>query len=404
LTKTTNFFPPLLYQVATGFLDPSNISYPFRKLFKKYPNFHFHMGELIEIRETENKIVLTTGELSYNKLVIATGTQTNFFGNDNIRTAALPMKNIGDAILIKNTILERLEMASRTKDDTERKILTTIVIAGGGPTGVEIAGMLSELKRNIIPGEYPELRNISIDIYLVDGGARLLAPMSAHAQQYTFGALSDMGIILRLGTLVKDFIGDSVTFTDGSEIIAKTLIWSAGVTGSTINGLKPECFGRGHRILVDEYNKVFGTESIFAIGDTALQVSDSGFPGGHPQLAQVAIQQGVKLAKNILADEQGRTLSPFRYHDKGSMAIIGRNKAVADLPKPSLHFKGFLAWLMWLFVHLISLVNYRNKLRTFSSWIVAYLSKDQYLRMIFTPSVLEDHSKGFLNESSKKNI
>lgn len=384
-----NFFPPLLYQVATGFLDPSSISYPFRKLFKKYPNFRFHLGELLEIKPQENSVVLSTGTLGYDKLVIATGTQTNFFGNENIRKSALAMKSIGDAILIKNTVLSRLEMASRSIDQAEQKLLTTIVIAGGGPTGVEIAGMLSELKKYIIPKEYPELADFPLEIYLVDGISTVLAPMSTHAQQYTLNALHDMGIIVRLGQLVKDFKNDRVTFADGSEIMAKTLIWSAGVTGSTLKGLADEYFGRGHRVLVDAYNQLIGINNIYAIGDTSLQLTDKKFPNGHPQLAQVAIQQGELLAKNIIADTKGVALTAFSYHDKGSMAIIGRNKAVADLPKPSMHFKGFLAWLMWLFVHLVSLVNYRNKIRTFFSWIVAYLSRDQYLRMIINPSVLE---------------
>ncbi|WP_439698253.1 NAD(P)/FAD-dependent oxidoreductase [Mucilaginibacter sp. AW1-7] len=381
-----NFFPPLLYQVATGFLDVSNISYPYRKLFRNHPNFTFRMGELLEIKPDQNLVVLSSGELRYSKLILATGTESNFFGNENVRKHALPMKTVADALLLKNTLLTRLEEATVSNNQIEQKRLTNFVIAGGGPTGVEIAGMLSELKQNIFKKDYPELAALPFDIYVLDGLPTLLAPMTQKSQDYALKSLESMGAIINLNQLVKDYDGESVLLGDGSRIETKNLIWTAGVTGQTFTGLPAEFYGRGKRLLVDACNKVKGTVNIYAIGDSCLQTLDKGFPNGHPQLAQVAIQQGKNLAHNIHAELTGYPLKPFRYHDKGSMAIIGRNKAVTDLPKPSLHFQGFFAWLMWLFVHLLSLVNFRNKLKTLTSWSAAYISKDQYLRMIVRPA------------------
>jgi NADH dehydrogenase len=381
-----NFFPPLLYQVAIGFLDVSNISYPYRKYFRGYPNFTFFMGELLEIQREINTVVLSTGELHYDKLIIATGTTSNFFGNENIKNHALPMKTIADALLLKNTLLERFETASRSTDEKERRELTTIVIAGGGPTGVEIAGMLAGLRKNVIAKDYPSLKTQPFDIYVLDGLPTLLAPMSKSSQDYTYKSLQDMGVIIKLNQLVKDFDGSTVSLGDGSTIETRNLLWTAGVTAQVFNGLPESFYGRGKRLIVDGYNKLTGTTNIYAIGDTCIQVTDAAFPNGHPQLAQVAIQQGTLLAKNLHAEAVQKKRERFAYNDKGSMAIIGRNKAVADLSKPKLHFSGFIAWLMWLFVHLLSLINFRNKVKTCLSWIAAYISKDQYLRMIIKPA------------------
>ncbi|WP_233268762.1 NAD(P)/FAD-dependent oxidoreductase [Mucilaginibacter lacusdianchii] len=385
-----NFFPPLLYQVATGFLDVSNISYPYRRLFRNQPNFTFQMGELLEIRPDQNTIELSTGELHYDNLIIATGTTSNYFGMQNIEKYSLPMKTIDDAIALKNTLLSRLEIASRTQDKAERKRLTTIVVAGGGPTGVEVAGMLSELRQNIFKKDYPELADLSFDIYLVDGMATLLTPMSEKSQAYTLKSLTNMGVQVKLNKRVTDFQGERVSFADGEVIETRNLIWAAGVTSQRFKGLPVESYGRGNRLLVDAFNKVQGEGNIYAIGDNCLQTTDPAFTGGHPQVAQVAIQQGQNLAKNLVATMNGGNQKPFTYHDKGSMAIIGRNKAVTDLPKPAIHMNGFIAWLMWLFVHLISLVNFRNKLKTAYNWVAAYLSKDQHLRMIVKSRTLQE--------------
>ncbi|WP_018611191.1 NAD(P)/FAD-dependent oxidoreductase [Segetibacter koreensis] len=381
-----NFFPPLLYQVATGFLEVSNISYPFRKLFQKYDNVNFRLGELQKIVPEANKVILTTGELSYDYLVIATGTESNYFGIENIKKYGTPMKTLNDATNMRNFLLLKMEEATIETDEIEKKKLTTIVIAGGGPTGVEIAGMLSEMRKNIFRKDYPELAGYKGAIYLVDGGPKVLAPMSEKAQKYTFDTLVKLGVNVKLNKQVKDYVNDTVIFADGETIQTKILIWAAGVTATVFEGIPATSYGRGKRLLVDEFNKVAGTTNIFAIGDTCFQTTDKNFPNGHPQVAQVAIQQGKNLAKNFLRTERNESLVPFVYTDKGSMAIIGTTKAVADLPKPELHFTGFIAWFMWLFIHLVSLINYRNQLRTLYNWVAAFLTKDQSLRMIIRPA------------------
>ena len=381
-----NFFPPLLYQVATGYLETSNISYPFRKLFRGKQNIMFRMGELLEVMPDQKKLLLSTGEVDYDYLVFATGCITNYFGIRSVQQNAIPMKTIADALSMRNTLLERLERASRETDPVKRKKLLTIVIAGGGPTGVEISGMFAEMKKNIIAKDYPELKGSKGEIYLVDGVKSLLAPMSEKSQRYTHKMLTEMGVKIKLNSMVKDFTNDTVYFADGTTIEAKSLIWAAGVTAIVFNGLPDEVYGRGKRMIVDAFNKVIGLPDVYAIGDTCLQTTDPGFPQGHPQVAQVAIQQGQNLGKNLLSELAGNTLKPFQYHDKGSMAIIGRNKAVADLPKPKLFFSGFLAWVMWLFIHLLSLINYRNRLKTLYNWSTAYFTQDQALRFIVRPA------------------
>jgi NADH dehydrogenase len=380
-----NFFPPLLYQVATGFLEVSNISYPFRKLFQHKKNVRFRMGELIKILPGDNMVELSTGTIRYDDLVLATGTETNFFGIENIRKSALPMKTVDDAIEMRNTLLQRSEEASISSDENELNKLSSIVIAGGGPTGVEVAGMLAEMRANILEKDYPELKGRQYKIFLIDAAPVLLAPMSKVAQQYTYDSLVKMGVEVKLNKQVKDFVDDKVIFADGESIPTKLLLWTAGVTAMVFDGLPKESYGKGRRLLVDEYNKVAGFTNIYAIGDTCLQTTDLKFPNGHPQLAQVAIQQGKNLASNFKAMLTGHTLTPFRYVDKGSMAIIGRSKAAADIPRPELHLKGFVAWMIWLFIHLVSLINFRNKIKTFYNWAVAFFTKDQSLRMIIRP-------------------
>jgi len=380
-----NFFPPLLYQVATGFLETSNISYPFRKLLQGKHNVNFRLGELIRIVSAENKVILTTGELNYDYLVMATGTETNYFGNKNIEQNALPMKTVNDAIQLRNFLLLKLEEATLLPSAADREKYATIVVAGGGPTGVEIAGMLAEMRRDIVRKDYPEFTSGKAPIYLVDGGPKVLAPMSEKSQQYTSDKLLKLGVEVKLNKLVKDYADNIITFADGDQIYTNILIWAAGVTSKVFEGIPKECYGRGRRLLVNEYNQVTGTANIFAIGDTCLQITDPGFPQGHPQVAQVAIQQGENLAKNLIAQFQNKPLKPFTYIDKGSMAIIGRNLAVADFPKPKMHFKGFIAWLMWIFIHLISLINYRNRFKTLFNWMGTYFTKDQSLRMIIRP-------------------
>jgi NADH dehydrogenase len=380
-----NFFPPLIYQVGTAFLEPSSISYPFRKFFAGKKNLNFRLGEFQRVIPSENKIILDNGELNYDYLVFATGTETNYFGMENVKKNAIPMKTLNDAIDMRNRLLQSMEEAAICKDKKEKRKLLNIVVAGGGPTGVEVSGMFAEMRKEIVAKEYPELLTTVSNIYLVDGGNALLSPMSEASQKDTLEALTKMGVIVKLNSRVKDYDGDTVYFSDGQTIEAKNLIWAAGVTATVFEGLPSESYGHGKRMITDAFNKVINTDNIFAIGDTCLLTSDKKFPNGHPQVAQVAIQQGLNLAKNfILLKEKSNFLSPFLYNDKGSMAIIGKNKAVVDLPNS--HFKGFFAWIVWLFVHLFSLITYRNRLQTFYNWMIAYFSKDQPLRMIIRPN------------------
>jgi NADH dehydrogenase len=380
-----NFFPPLIYQVATGFLEPSSISYPFRKLFYDKKNISFRLAEFKAVVPAENKVILSNGELNYDLLVFATGAESNYFGMQNVMQKAIPMKTLDDAIEMRNKLLQQIEKAAISKDPDEIRRLLTFVIAGGGPTGVEISGMFAEMRKNIFRKEYPELAGKGGDIYLVDGGAALLSPMTPASQKDTLNALSNLGVKVKLNTQVKDFTGDRVVLGNGDTIESKNLIWAAGVTAKSFEGIPPESIGRGKRMIVDAYNKVQGTTNIYAVGDTCFQTSDKQFPNGHPQVAQVAIQQGRLLARNFKRMIRNEALTPFAYHDKGSMAIIGRNKAVADLPRPKLHFRGFIAWLIWLFVHLFYLITFRNRVKTLYNWMIAYFTKDQPLRMIIKP-------------------
>ena len=381
-----NFFPPLIYQVATGFLEPSSISYPLRKLFSEKQNVHFRLGQIQTVVPSENKVILSNGELTYDCLVFATGAKTNYFGMENVKKNAISMKTLDDAIEMRNKLLMQMEQATIATDPDEIKKRLTVVIAGGGPTGVELSGMFAEMRNGILRKEYPELIGKGSEIYLVDGGDELLSPMSEKSQKDTFEELTKLGVNIMLKSRVKDFFDDTVFLTSGQTIPSKTLIWAAGVTAKIFEGLPVESYGRGSRMVVDEFNKVNATTNIYAIGDTCLQLSDPGFPQGHPQVAQVAIQQGRHLAKNFKKLVKNEALVPFSYEDKGSMAIIGRMKAVADLPKPKLHFSGTIAWFAWLFIHLISLITQRNRVRTLYNWMIAYFTKDQSLRMIIKPT------------------
>lgn len=386
-----NFFPPLIYQVATAFLEPSSISYPFRKFFAGKKNLQFRLGELQKVIPAENKIILNNGELNYDQLVFATGAETSYFGMENVKKNAIPMKTLNDAIEMRNALLKNLEKAAICKDIHERRKHLTIVVVGGGPTGVEVSGMFAEMRKNILLKEYPELQTSASNIYLVDGGDALLSPMSKESQEDTLEAVTKLGVIVKLNTRVIDYKDDTVFFADGKTIQTKNLIWAAGVSAREFEGIPTESYGRGKRMGTDAFNKVNSTENIYAIGDTCIQLNDENFPGGHPQVAQVAIQQGVNLAENFKLMIQNKPLKPFKYNDKGSMAIIGKNKAVVDLPKPKMHFNGFFAWMIWLFVHLMSLITYRNRINTFYHWMIAYFSKDQSLRMIIRP---EKRTKG----------
>jgi len=380
-----NFFPPLIYQVATAYLEPSSISYPIRKRFRSKDNLHFRLGELQKVVPEAKQIVLSNGTLDYDMLVFATGAETNYFGMENVRKHAIPMKTLSDAIQMRNRLLTHFEEATIARDKDEVRKMLTIVIAGGGPTGVEISGMFAEMRYRIMHKDYPELKNTGAEIYLVDGGAALLKPMSKKSQQHTLEELTALGVKVILNSHVSDFVNDEVIFSDGTKIETKNLIWAAGVSAMQFEGIPITSYGRGKRLMVDPYHQIEGLNDIYAIGDTCIQTSDPAYPEGHPQVAQVAIQQGKNLAANFKLLAENKEQRSFIYSDRGSMAIIGRNQAVVDLPKPKIHLKGFIAWCAWLFIHLLSLISYRNRINTFYHWTVAYFSRDQSLRMIIRP-------------------
>lgn len=372
-----NFFPPLLYQVATGMLDVSSISVPFRTLFEDKKNLHFRLGELLEIVPHENKLILNNGELYYDYLVIATGTTSNFFGMKNIEENALAMKTIDEAILLRNTLLKVAELATINKNKTEQVKLRNIVIAGAGPAGIEVAGMLAEMRNRSLKKIYPEFDAKQMHIYLIEGGNQVLSAMSDKARKYSRESLKKLGVIVKLNSFVTDYKYDTVFLKDGSTIPTKTLIWTSGVTAYRFKGIPEESYDRGNRLIVNEINKVANTQNIFAIGDASIQKTDKRYPNGFPQLGSVATQQGHTLAKNLVALINGDKTSSFNYIDKGTMAIIGKNKAVADMIYPKKTYTGWLAWAVWLLVHLFLLINYRNRIKTIWNWTTSYFLRTQ---------------------------
>ena len=378
-----HFFPPLLYQVATAFIEPSSISYPFRRMFEGKNNMRFHYGALQKVNPERNNIETSTGILEYDYLVLAIGTETNYFGMENVEKNSLPMKSIDDAINLRNHILLNMEKAIIADDPKEKERHLNIVIAGGGPSGVELAGMLAEMGQKIVRKEYPEIKRGNSRIHLIDASPNLLGAMSKKAQESALKVLSGLGVQIELKTTVKDYVDGNVVMANGQIISTDSLIWASGVVAREIPGIAKEQLGRGRRILVDEYNKVKNSKNIFAIGDLCLQTSDKNYPDGHPQLAQVAIQQGALLGENLKRMESDKKLKPFSYNNKGSMAIISKYEAVADLPKVS--FTGFFAWLIWLFVHIIPLVGFRNKVKIAFSWFWSFITNNPTLRLIIRP-------------------
>ena len=378
-----HFFPPLIYQVATSFIEASNISYPFRRLFSNYKNVQFYMGSLVRVVPETKTIETDNGKLDYDYLVLALGTESNFFGMENVQKCALPMKTIDEALYLRNYILLTLEEAARNKSIKEAPKLQNIVIAGGGPTGVELAGMIAEMGQYIAEKEYPEINRRFSNIYLIDALPVLLSPMSKIAQEAAYTKLQKLGVKIILNVAVKDYTDAKVILADGRVIETETLIWTSGVIGREVKGLPEESIGKGRRILVDAYNKVQGLDSVYAVGDICLQMTEETYPKGHPQLAQVAIQQGKNLGKNLKRIEDENILVPFRYDDKGSMAIISKFNAVVDLPKFS--FKGFPAWLTWLFIHIIPLVGFRNKIRLAFDWLRLFITNNPSIRLILRP-------------------
>ncbi len=382
-------FQPLLYQVATAGLEPDSIAGPLRKLLKHYKDFYFRMALVNRIVPEENMIDTTIGQLKYDYLVIAAGSKTNYFGQEKNFEKAFPLKQIPQALDLRSQILQNFEKAIMTHDKEERQSLMNFVIVGGGPTGVEVAGALGELKMHVLPNDYKELDFEKMSIYLIEAMPRLLNGMSDSAGEKSYDFLKRFNVTTKLGTMVKAFDGKSVQLDDGMVIPSQTLIWAAGVTGNLIDGLPDKVIANG-RVMVDEFSKVNGYENVFAIGDIAMLQNES-YPKGHPMLAQVAMQQGSLLAKNLLRINKDKALIPFHYADKGSMATIGRNKAVVDLK--SVKFSGLFAWFVWMFIHLISIIGFRNKLVVFSNWLWNYFTYDRGTRLIIRPFVRKPKKK-----------
>jgi NADH dehydrogenase len=378
-------FQPLLYQVATAGLEPDSIASPLRKIFEGYKDFYFRMAEVKKIIPEENSIDTTIGKLRYAYLVIATGSRTNYYGNTELQKKAFPMKQVPQALDLRSKILQNFETALLSTSSKELNSLMDIVIVGGGATGVELAGAISELKKKVLPNDLPELDFKNMDIILIEASPKLLSGMSENASRRAFKYLQDFGVTIKLNTGVQSYDGYTVTLKDGSEIYSQTVIWAAGVMGNVLEGLKPESI-KASRYLVDTFNKVYGYENIFAIGDPAVMITEK-LPKGHPMLAQVALQQGKNLGKNLKVSIQSKNSvwKGFSYHDKGSMATVGRNKAVVDLP--NWKFAGIFAWFTWMFVHLLFLVGFRNKLTTLINWIWNYFTFDRANRLIIRPWV-----------------
>ncbi|WP_026450159.1 NAD(P)/FAD-dependent oxidoreductase [Aequorivita capsosiphonis] len=376
-------FQPLLYQVSTAGLEPDSIAYPLRKIFRRNIDFHFRLAEVENINTENNTIETSIGSLKYDYLVLATGTRTNFFGNESIAENSMPMKTVPQALNIRSLILQNIEKADITPDEVERKRLLNFVIAGAGPTGVELAGALAEFRKGILENDYPSLDEDEMHVHLIEGQDRVLPPMSEKVSKKAQHFLEKLGVQVHLKTLISDFDGETVTTKDGKKFHTATFIWAAGVTGAPVKGINGEALvEKANRYSVDQFNKVNGFENIYALGDIALMKSEK-YPKGHPQVAQPAIQQGENLGKNFKKILKGDKLEPFKYFDKGTMATVGRNKAVVDIGK--MHFGGAFAWFLWMFVHLWFLVGFRNRVITFFNWTYSYINYDRAARLIIRP-------------------
>lgn len=370
-------FQPLFYQVASGRLEPASISFPFRKVFQKKKNVDFLLGEVYEILPQEKKLLTTNGDVYYDHLVIASGCYTNYFGNKEIEKYSLSMKTTHEAIGIRNQLLLGFERMNRVTPE-EREALSNIVIVGAGATGVELAGAFAELKSNILPKDYPHLNISHLNIILLEGSAHTLNNMSNPSRKKSEEYLRKMGVDIRLNVFVTSYDGNTVTLNNGEIILSNSVIWAAGVSGNIIKGLAENTLLRG-RYKVNRYSQLIDSDNIYVIGDIAYMETPK-YTKGHPQVANVAITQGENLAKNIKKSLQGKKLTEFEYNDKGSMATIGKHKAVVDLPY--LKFQGIFAWLIWMFLHLMLILSVRNKLIIFINWAWSYITKDTSLRLI----------------------
>jgi NADH:ubiquinone reductase (H+-translocating) len=378
-------FQPLFYQVATARLEPSAVSFPLRKVFQRQEHVHVRITKVKELDLQKQSVITEDGNFDYDHLVIATGCTSNFFGNKNFERFAFPMKSTNEAIALRNRILLNFEDALSAGPDELEEIMN-IVVAGGGPTGVELAGSLAEMKKFVLPKDYPDMDFSRLNVYVIEGGPHTLQSMSAASQQKSQEYLENMGVKLMLNTMVQDYDGKVLTMKDGSTLKTRNMIWTAGVTGNLPQGMPVDAIVRGNRVKVDEYNRVAGYNNVYAIGDIAyMETTD--YPKGHPQLANVAINQAKNLASNLKNLVKNKPITAFRYKDPGSMATVGKHKAVVDLT--FLSFQGRLAWFTWMFLHLMLILSVKNKLTIFIDWAISYFTNDTTLRLILLPTKKE---------------
>ena len=382
-------FQPLMYQVATGGLEPASIAYPVRRIFRNYKNVSFRMAEVFSVSSEEKTIATSAGAIAYDYLIIATGSQNNFFNFEPVKDKLLTLKSIPDALNLRSFIFQNLEKAMEDNQKEPLDEILNIAIVGGGPAGIELAGALAEMKRYVIPKDFPGLDVTKMNINLYEASPKLLSVMSKNASEKSEVYLKELGINIFLNAKVNSYDGGAITLADNTTFKTDTVIWTAGVKGAPINGLPKEVNVGGDRISINEYNQVLGQDTIFAIGDVAAHISE-GNPKGLPMLAPVAQQQGKFLSKNIIRHISGKPMEVFTYKDKGTMATVGRKKAVVDLPKWK--FQGTFAWLVWMFIHIFSLVGFRNKLVAFVDWFANYISYDRPLGLIIRPYKKMDES------------
>jgi NADH:ubiquinone reductase (H+-translocating) len=376
-------FQPLLYQVATAGLEPSSISFPLRKIFQKRKNVFIRIAEVTSVNAQTNFVTTSIGDISYDYLILANGAETNYFGMEDLHRNAFSMKSVSEALLLRNTLLQNYEQALTCISEEEKAALLNIVIVGGGPTGVELAGAIAEMKDKILPKDYPEINFGQMNVYLMEAAPRLLNGMSEASGKKVERYLTNLGVHVQTGASVKNYDGHAVLLSNGNVLYSRCLIWAAGVKGAALNGLPSGSILPNKRILVDDFNRIEGLQNIFAVGDIAAMHSGI-FLKGHPQVAPVAMQQATLLAKNLLNIEQKKGLKPFNYKDEGSMATVGRNLAVAELGK--IKMKGFTAWVVWMMVHLMSIIGVKNRLFILINWVWQYVTYDQSLRLIIRPS------------------
>ncbi len=375
-------FQPLFYQVATAGLDASNISFPLRKIFQKSKNVRIRMADVQYINHDAKEITTDIGIFSYDTLVLATGADTNFFGNEQLKTYALPMKTTVEALRLRHRLFHNFEDALLISDAALLKKLMTVVVVGGGPTGVELSGAIAELRADVLPKDYPDLDFSQMQILLLEGSGKTLSTMSEKSSVQSREYLEKLGVQVMTNALVKDYDGHTVTLVDGRMIDTATVIWAAGIKGNVPDGIDHSLVVRGNRIAVDRYNGVGGLDDLYALGDVANMVTPL-YPQGHPQVANVAVSQADNLAKNLMGQINGIPAKAYEYTDKGSMATVGKHLAVVDIPKPKLHFGGLLAWFIWMGLHLLLLVGVKNRIQVFINWIYNYFTSDQSLRLIF---------------------